>query len=483
MTDAAEAWDERPASEPPPESVDDPPDAWRAYLRLDAKGKPTRSFANLCTIIEGLYGHRLSYDEMAVTPCLDGVAMKDTDFGRIRRNIEVREDLPFAADNIREAVSMAAFERRFHPVQRYLRSLRWDGARRVDRMAALYLGAPDPLSARMVRNWMIAAIARALEPGCKVDNVLVLLSPRQGLKKSMFFDVLGGAWYVDSKIDIGDRKGLLTLHSAWIYEWPEVDHVMARKLDSEIKAFVSQRVDNFVPPYGRGSVTVPRSCILGGTTNEEHFLRDPTGSRRWWIVRVAGKIPVSQLRRERDQLWAEALELYDCFRRDQAQGVEDDDNPCRWWLSDAEEAERERRAESHYAPDPWEETIGKWLRGEPIRCNACAGTGTRGGGESPPPCNACRGTGHHKAPAAHEDRTGRGFRTQAEVLQGALQMPPERHSGASARVAGTLRRLGWLPGEGEYRPRVGGQKVTPYYQPDAWRMVGDATEDEDSHGS
>lgn len=455
---------------------------WR--FGLTTRGGATEAtLANLCLILEHRYAGRLSYDRMANRPCLDGQPLTDHDVTGIRVALSKAEGVSFNKEDIADGVAFVGRNmREYHPLEEYLRGLKHDGELRLDTASTTLLGLPvsDVLSATMVRRTLIAMVARGLaqeaaqaedateeeRAGCKVDTVLVLVA-RQGAKKSTLFRLLGGRWFGDSKVDIGDRKGTMTMLSKWIYEWPEVDRVVAKHSDSETKAYVSQQSDDFVPMYGRGVISALRCYVVVGTTNKPRFLTDATGNRRWWVLDIRESGPAWKANKKRvlemrDQLFAEAVAEYDAFKAAQRAGVDDDANPHRWWLNDEEEAERGRRAGEFQVDNAWGETVGKWLAGEPVKCPACSGLRSFHGKD----CLTCILTPgwikRDELPTHPVD--GRTYVTPALVLSKALGVPLERHQAAGSKVADTLVELGWMGGA---RLKVAGVKVTPYYQPEA----------------
>lgn len=346
-------------------------DDWEATLQSTAKGTIRNSYGNVAKILRNHppFVERLTYDEMALTPLLDGKRLLDRDVGAIRERIEEDFGFPPRMEDLQLALSVVGQERAFHPVRRYLGSLVWDGLRRLDRVAPDILGvgalAGGPLAdeeralaTTLVRKWFISAVARAMQPGCKVDTALVLVGP-QGWKKSTFFSILGGEWFVDTFMDIASTDGKLQLHSAWIYEWAEIESVTTTKQASDVKQFVTSPIDVFRAPYGRAVAQHPRSSVIVGTTNEKKFHNDATGSRRFWIVRVGRPIDAQALTDWRDQLWAEAVQAYAGGKGEQ------------WWLGADEEAAREGDADQHFVEDPWAALVEGWLespraKAEPI---------------------------------------------------------------------------------------------------------------------
>jgi predicted P-loop ATPase len=327
------------------------PGDWRAQLARTPNDQIRNTFDNICCILEHheSYGPRLAFNEMRLTPMIDDRPVNDADVGRMRREIEQHFGIQPSEANVRAAIGTVSDARRFHPVRRYLESLEWDREERICRVVPDVLHATNtPLHQSMVSKWFISAVARALDPGCQVDTALVLVGP-QGAYKSTFFSVLGGEWFSDTYMDITDKDGLLQLHSAWIYEWAEIESVTTRKQAFEVKAFVTSQIDTFRPPFGRTTGPYKRSNVIVGTTNENQFLVDPTGSRRFWIVRIIGLINIAMLREWRDQLWAEAVARY----RERE----------RWYLDAADEERREDAAAEYQVDDSWTQPIAAWLFG------------------------------------------------------------------------------------------------------------------------
>jgi hypothetical protein len=448
---------------------------WRDRLSRDTNDRVAPTFSNLCLLLEHLYKERVSYDVMAERPCVDGAPVDDRVVSKVRRHLGATEAVNFGAEDISTALALVGSERRsFHPVREYLAECRtkWDGERRLDDSATTILRVPatDKLARTMFKRTIVAMAVRGLKPGEKVDTILILLG-YQGQKKSTLFRVLGGLWFGDSKVDITDRKGQMVMAARWIYEWPEVDRVFQKHSDSDIKAFVSQQTDDFIPMYGRSVKTIQRSWLAVGTTNKRRFLTDATGDRRAWVIDIhrngpRWKVNQRQVAELRDQLFGEAVAEYEAYSEAEVSGVAGDDNPHRWWLNDAEEAAREERTAEYHVENAWTETVGRWLAGELIQCPTCKGTGNGYGftNGDPNPCAACRGTRKIKR-GVELPRTsaGRVYVTPSLVMEQALGIPAERHRAQGTTIADTLSELGWAQGD---RIRIGGVKVTPYYSPD-----------------
>jgi putative DNA primase/helicase len=226
-----------------------------------------------------------------------------------------------------EAIETVAHANRFHPVVEHLRGLKWDGTPRLDKWLIHVIGETpesitahykrDGVGARVVeyltlvgRYIVLGMVNRVMEPGCKFDYCPVLEGPG-GLGKSTFAEVLATPQYFsDTHFDVARGKdGQEQVQGLWIYEIAELANFGKAEI-ALIKAFISAKVDRYRPSYGRTVESYPRQCVLLGTTNEKTYLRDRTGNRRFWPIPVRNRINIPWLRKWREQLLAEAYQLY-----------------------------------------------------------------------------------------------------------------------------------------------------------------------------
>lgn len=219
----------------------------------------------------------------------------------------------FSARNYELALTKVADDRAYHPIRDYLENLpNWDEVKRAEGLLVKYFGAEDTDYTRKVtRKTLVAAVARVYRPGIKFDSMLVLNGPTD-LGKSTLLATLAGEWFSDSLTfaDMGKGKDAAEkIQGVWIVEIPEMAGLS--KMDvNNIKGFLSRQDDQYRPSYGRTVESHPRQCIIVGSTNAENtgFLRDATGNRRFWVVRVPGgqrkgwDLPESDV----PQIWAEA---------------------------------------------------------------------------------------------------------------------------------------------------------------------------------
>ena len=320
----------------------------------------------------------------------------DNDEARLKTEIARTYGGLYAPTKMNDALLSTASARAFHPVRDYFTNLLpWDGVERLDTLLVDTLGAEDtPYVRAVTRKTFVAAHRRTFQPGCKFDHVLTLVGP-QGVGKSTIFARMAGQWFSDSLTitDMKDKTGAEKLLGNLIVELSELAGM--RKAEAEpVKGFISRTEDKFRPAYGRTVQTYPRQCIIVGSTNaDEGFLRDPTGNRRWWPVRVTGEgwigKPHDLDQATIDQLWAEARardhageqlyltgEVLEAAEHIQAESVEADDRvglvqeylnkvlPGNWdrlsltarriWLAD------ETISDADKAPDMWDKA-GKRL--------------------------------------------------------------------------------------------------------------------------
>ena len=325
-------------------------------------------------------------------------------------------DMKVSSVNVmHDAAKTVAKHNPFHPVRDYLGGLKWDGRQRIDGWLTKFLGVEQSdYSAMVGRKFLISAVARILRPGCKVDTMLIF-EGSQGVKKSMAITVLAGEWVCESMPDIKTKDAMLQLQGSWIVEVAELAAMRKGEVE-HIKQFISSQQDRFRPPYGRNVVTRDRQCVFIGTTNESHYLIDGTGNRRFWPIQCSD-IDIKGLRVVRDQLWAEAVIVFQSGEN--------------WWMEeDAEIATAEAEQEERMAADPWIEIIERFAE-------------------------------------------GRTYQVSILEVSEQLCLPTEKlNPMISRRISGILKQLGWEKGK---RIRVSGaegdRRSTVFYPPESHLTV------------
>jgi predicted P-loop ATPase len=330
--------------------------SWHSKCIMEA-GRPLPNLANALIAMEAVMPLAFAYDEMLratmlMTTLKTEVAFKprpvrDVDVGLVQEKLQYLGLKRISKDTVHQAVDLRAHERPFHPVRDYLGALTWDGKPRLSKFLSTYFGAEaNEYTKKIGEMFLISMIARINEPGSKVDHMLVLEGP-QGILKSTACSVLGGQWFSDNLPDVTSGKDVAQhLNGKWLIEVDEM-HPMNRAEAAQLKAFITRTTERYRPSYGRKEVIEPRQCVFIGTTNRDTYLRDETGGRRFWPIKVR-TIDIDALKRDRDQLFAEAVVMY-------RQGE-------RWWPD--KDFEREHimpEQAARYEADVWEESIASYL--------------------------------------------------------------------------------------------------------------------------
>lgn len=283
-------------------------------LATDDKGKPIKTLENVVQAAK-LLGNDYKYNELSDIMLVDDKPYEDHIATRIRLEAEKKWQFGIAQAAMTDVVKMLCRENPFHPVREYLSRLpKWDGESRVDEWLVKYCGAEDTEFNRAVgRIILVAAVRRIMKPGCKFDEMLIL-EGRQGDGKSELLGkglVPNSEWFNDHlTLDRSPKDFVEDTLGHWIIECSEL--VTMRRAQVEgLKAMLSRQVDKARLAYARSRSDRPRQFIIIGSTNQECYLVDDTGNRRFWPVKTSGKLHkrVDELARNRDQLWAEAVAL------------------------------------------------------------------------------------------------------------------------------------------------------------------------------
>jgi len=246
---------------------------------------------------------------------LAGEEFSDVDHVDYVQNFLAKHELQFPCvfpdTMLYTACMSAARMNRVNPLRSYLRGLTWDRKPRLGTMMADLFGAQHSrYVSKIAIWWMVSAVARVIQPGCQADYMLILQGA-QGLRKSTALQTLCGAEYFIDKIgNVEGKDAAIALVGKWIIEEGELDSMVRSELTA-FKGFVTRKVDDYRPPYGRGNIKRPRTCVFAATTNGEKIFTDPTGNRRYWPVTCGAEIKVEQIEKLRDQLWGEAVSLFE----------------------------------------------------------------------------------------------------------------------------------------------------------------------------
>jgi predicted P-loop ATPase len=364
-------------------------------------------------------------------PCMKGGAISESlDYMAlmVRNEISKTFRLDVTKGLIMEALQIKCMERAFDPVLDYLTSLRWDGTPRLDRWLVNYCDAEDTEYARAVgRKVLVAAVRRVRVPGCKFDYLMVLEGPQGAGKSSALALLAGGAEnFSDAPVlRLRDKEQQEATGGIWIYEIAEL---AGKHIDVEhVKQFLSKSVDAARAAYGHGRTDQRRRCVFVATTNNDQYLKDATGNRRFWPIKVGEQIDLDGLRDDRDQLWAEAAAA-------EASG-EALVIPEALWAVAAE------ATEGRMEHDPWSDILEERL----LVLEAAAASGK--------PLTTklfCRG----------EDEKGPHWRVATSyLLDDVLGLPVMKQTQWQLkRLAAAMRRIGWDTRDNAMRFGAGGQR-------------------------
>jgi predicted P-loop ATPase len=310
-------------------NMQDMAEDWRKELKLDKFNKLENSAHNITLILKNdeLLANRLNYNLFSSKKyVIDALPwhtdnmiyprpMKDVDFSGFRNYIERKYGIT-GPQKIDDAIDLELNRNSFHPVRKYLESLDWDGIPRIDTLLIDCFNAVDNVYTREVsRKWLVAAVSRIMNPGCKFDNVISLIG-EEGTRKSSFFRKLAvkDSWFSESISAGNGKESYEQLQGKMIIEVAEGVGFSNREIET-IKHFITKQTDSFRPAYGRESIDFQRQCVFALTTNDRTFLRSGEGNRRFWPISVqlepqkAGKIdPMSSIFDNMiPQIWAEAV--------------------------------------------------------------------------------------------------------------------------------------------------------------------------------
>lgn len=399
------------------------PDDWKAKLTRTREGFVEGTLHNLILILEqderlaGLFWLNESSNQVLLSrdgPWSGGTRDEFTDADSCELAAWLQHPDRYYCrckdDTVLKAVISVARRHRRHPIREYLSGLKWDGTPRVERMLVEMFGAPDNgYSRRAAQCFMVGAVARILwvdpkQPfvGAQVDFMLVLEGEQGKRKSSAARALFGSEWFVETNESPTGKDFYQVIQGCWGVEIGEMDSFGKADVTA-VKTAITRRVDKFRAPYERVPRSYRRECVFIGTTNEHEYLRDPTGGRRFLPVRADGEVDLDAIIAARDQLWAEAVALFE--------------GGLRWWELPAEASEEQ---EARYIGDSWEGRLARWLEkkmpGDPEKL--------------------------------YPDRLrwgeAVGFVTTDEILQWCMGMDPGKHGKQEQmRVAAGMKRLQW----------------------------------------
>lgn len=344
------------------------PPAWTGLLRRNANGNVYPDLANVLIALrnEPQIAEAFAFDEMQqetmvqkslpVAPnSIAGEAppkrLADDDVTRVQEWLQHMGMPKIGREIVGQAIEARARERRFHPIREYLQAVEWDGKPRLNHWLRDYMGAEgdDNYLAAIGSMFIIAMVARIMDPGCKCDYMLVL-EGEQGVRKSLACKALAGEEYFSDDLgDMANKDAKQHVIGKWMVEESELAN-FTRASTETLKSFLSRTHEKFRPPYGKNQIVAPRQCVFVGTTNRGDYNKDETGARRLWPVRVVALIDVDGIKRDRDQIFAEGVHRYRAGEN--------------WWPDPEFEAEVIKPEQTERRSiDAWQQPIGEWLQG------------------------------------------------------------------------------------------------------------------------
>jgi predicted P-loop ATPase len=325
-----------------------------AKLDRDKGGYAYATLPNVLTVLEmpEICRSNICFDEfkseLMIAPSDDPKAwrpIRDTDYTAARLWLE-NEALfyPVSKELVRDTVHYIGESHKMDSAQEWLLSLQWDGVERIKDFMPRYMGTLDAAYERSVGVYLWTALAgRVMEPGCQADMCPILVG-KQGIGKSRGIQAMvpDPSFYVEIRLDEDDDDIARKMRGVLIGEIAELRGLRTSDAD-RIKAFVTRTHEKWTPKYMEHSTTFARRLVMIGTTNEDEFLSD-TENRRWLPVRTTG-VNTAAIKRDMEQLWAEAYEMW------LASGIV--------WRN-AEELGRTARGEFE-TEDNWQPTVQRWL--------------------------------------------------------------------------------------------------------------------------
>lgn len=291
-------------------------------LKYDGSGKPLCTVENFLEILrcdrefESLRFNLLSYaPEHIANGCV--CQWLDKDDSHARMYIEQKYKI-HSREKLDDAFRVLFAEREYHPIKQIIENVTWDGTSRIHELFIKWLKCDDTAYTREVTRLVFAGgIHRLYNPGCKFDDVAVLIGTHQGEGKSTFVRWLAiQDEFFTEVTEIEGQKGVEAIEGAWICEIAELLAVTKAKDVEAVKSYITKLVDRYRRPFDRRTTDHKRRCVFIGTTNKEQFLTDKTGNRRWYPLKVNSSgydlhDHKAEIQADILQAWAEAKCLYD----------------------------------------------------------------------------------------------------------------------------------------------------------------------------
>ena len=343
-------------------------------LIADKNGGPVPNMTNIKRVLcseEGWRGTfaKSLFDDAVWVRLPDTRQMTDDDILKVTEIMQSDLFPSIGIETVRHGVQAAAAGNTFHPVREYLESLQWDGVGRAAALFTTYFpcASEDPQYLRAVgEKFLIGAVARVMQPGCKVDTMPVIAGSQGQKKSSGLAALVGDQWYGNDMPDMNantDKDAKQWLRGKWVAEMGELSAVRGAMVE-HVKNFLSTTSDSYRKSYGHVTQTYPRQTVFAGTVNDSEYLSDETGNRRFCPLQMieGAFVDVAGLERDRGLLWAEALHMYR--------------SGTAWWFDEGESATLSAQQAAARSVDIDETRVVEWLRGQegPVTAGGVAAT-------------------------------------------------------------------------------------------------------------
>lgn len=293
------------------------PDGWIKDKDNPDKLKPSTLPTGLWIKALKNVGTKLRFNLVTLKPELNGIPFQPDDLETFYCLL-ADKGYKISKEHCKDAVIYAARLNCYNPIEEELLGIEINNNIEpvdIDKLATEYLGTNSELDDAKLAACFIGAVARGLNHGCQMDYVLCLKG-KQGLKKSEFWRTITGEEYFAETQQENLKDLRMTMNCCWIFEYPEIEQLTSKKDVGSIKALITQRKDQFRPPYGGAVGTYPRKSILVGSLNEDEFLRDKTGNRRFWVIDLpfdpdmGEQLDIPKLKKDRERILKAAIIAY-----------------------------------------------------------------------------------------------------------------------------------------------------------------------------
>jgi len=313
--------------------------------KKDSKKEEEDAIALAREILSKHYQDRLKYNELKMIVELDNEEAILDDF-----YLTLHEDhnLQIGKTVAYDLAVRFAKKNSFNPVKDYLESLNKNDEKiDIKKLSSHLFKTEDPIYDEFLYRFLIASVARVYKHGCKSDHCLILKG-NQGIGKSTFFKLLYGEEFFTDSVTGTDRDNLLVAHQNWFCELAEFETITGKKASGELKAFVSKSNDTFREPYAKSTRTIKRKFVIGGSVNEDTFLVDSTGNRRYLIIPIDQEIDLDFVKKYRDVIWYQAKLAYQSGER--------------WYLDKTSQMLSEKLNKGYLHHDSWDSPeLEGWL--------------------------------------------------------------------------------------------------------------------------